>query len=272
MRNQPGLEEYTPPPSGRLVLPGPEDDASSFSGQFRTVAQQGVPIHPGLLVRQNTSPAPPGLLPKLSYYWRKDPAYKVFMLSIVMVLLASIVFLALASSALSGKSTGTDYPQNPPTGVTPSGTIDLHPTFTTPGGGKGSGQSSQPPAQSTPVLGSTPSGNPTAQPTQPQGGTLTVQISNIPGTVRNNSRVPVTVSTNEPGVQVELEIRYNVSPGNAFAGPKTTDGNGNATINWNVLVFSFGHKTVQAQVFAVAVDQNGQRAISTPVTVQVIVG
>lgn len=250
------------PSSGKLVLPDLSDEEQRVaSGQYRAE------IHPGLLIRQTTPSAPQKVLPRLAWYWRKDPAYKVFMIAIAMVVVASIIFVSLVSAALFGHPTsGVSISQNPPAKVTPTGKVDLHPTFPKPTGGDGTSQSSQPPAQSTPSLG------PTAQPTGTvqSGGQLTLQISNYPSTVVNNSTVPITVSTNQPGVTVYLQIRYNATSLRPTAGPGTTDGNGNVTIPWNVSVFSFGRKNVQATITAIGIDQNGHRVASDPVTVQVL--
>jgi hypothetical protein len=49
-----------------------------------------------------------------------------------------------------------------------------------------------------------------------------------------------------------------------------TDSNGNASIPWFVSAFGFGQKSIQAYVYALATDQNGQRARSQTVTVQVL--
>ncbi len=262
MLNHPDTDLPTPT-SGKLVLPDLSDEEQRLaSGQYRTQ------IYPGQLIRQAASPAPKKVLPKLAWYWRKDPAYKVFMIAIAMVVVASIVFVSLVSTALFGhpSSSGATLSQNPPAKVTPTGKVDLRPTFPKPTGGNGTSQSSQPPAQSTPSLG------PTAQPTGTvqSGGQLTLQISNYPSTVVNNSTVPITVSTNQPGVTVYLQIRYNATSLRNTAGPGTTDGNGNVTIPWTVSVFSFGRKNVQATVLAIGIDQNGHRVYSPQVVIQVM--
>ena len=262
MLNHPDTDLPTPS-SGKLVLPDISDEEQRVaSGQYR--AQ----IHPGLLIRQKTQPAPQKVLPKLAWYWRKDPAYKVFMIAIAMVVVASIVFVSLVSATLFGRSSsGASLSQNPPANVTPGGTVDLHPTFPKPTGGNGTGQSSQPPTQNTPSLG------PTAQPTSTvqSGGQLTLQISNYPSTVANNSTVPITVSTNQPGITVYLQIRYSGTSLRPYAGPGTTDANGNVTIPWSVSVFSFGRKNIQATLTAIGTDQNGHRVASDPVVIQVLV-
>lgn len=257
-------------PSGKLVLPAPPDE------ELRTASgQPGVQIYPGQLIRQKTTPAPRGVLPKLAYYWGKDPAYKVFIIAMVMVVLAGAVFVSLAGSAFLGKSLFSDsFPQNPPTVVAPGGTLDLRPKFPTPSGGNGSGQTSQPPAQSTPSLGSTPTDNPgpTGQPspTTGPGGGLTVQITNYSPFVINHTQVNIDVATNQPGVMVWLLIRYNNQGFRSIVGPQTTDANGNTTLTWLVSDSGFGRKGSSAVLTAVAADSNGQRVFSSPVTVQII--
>ena len=264
MLNSPDME-HSVSPSGKLVLPAPLDESPS-GGQPR------VQISPGQLIRQKTTPAPAGMLPKLAYYWRKDPAYKVFIIAMVMVVLAGAVFASLAGSAFFGKSFfSNSFPQNPPTVVAPSGTLDLRPKFPTPGGGNGSGQSSQPPAQSTPSLGSTPTDSPTGQPspTTGPGGGLTVQITSYSPFVLNHTQVNIGVATNQPGITVWLLVRYNNQGFRSIVGPQTTDANGNATLSWLVSDSSFGRKG-SAVLTAAAADSNGQRVYSPPVTVQII--
>src|SRR5579859_3478576 len=156
MLNHPDTERPNPS-SDKLVLPDlSEEEQRVSSGQYR--AQ----FNPNLLIRQKTPPAPKKVLPKLAWYWRKDPAYKVFMLAVVMVVLASIVLVSLVSASMfSRSSSGVSYSSTPPAKVVPNGPVDLHPAFPTPGGGNGTGQSSQPPTQNTPSLGPTTTGQPT---------------------------------------------------------------------------------------------------------------
>ena len=265
MLNHPDTERPIPS-SGKLILPDLSDEEQRVSSN-----QHRTPFDPTLLIRQKTPPAPKKILPKLAWYWRKDPAYKVFMIALVMVVVASGLFIALVSASMTGRSSsGASYSQNPPAKVVPTGKVDLRPAFPTPGGGNGTQQSSQPPAQSTPSLGSTSTA--TVQPTMQPGGQLTLQITGYPAAVDNNSRVDITVSTNQPGISVYLQIRYNVQPSRGFAGPGTTDANGNVTIPWSVLALAFGHKNVQATLTAVGTDQNGQHVNSAPVVIQVVTG
>jgi hypothetical protein len=268
MINQPDTQEQKPQSEKeKLVLPAPpaEEQQMYYGGQM---AQ----LRPEQLIRRQSPPAPTGVKARLAFYWHKDPAYKVLMIALTMVLVAGIIFVSLASAAFLGNSNffASSYtPQAVPKGVNPTGTVDLRPTFPAPGGGSGTNQqSSQPSMQPTPALQAT---NSTVQqsPTPAAGGTLNVQFTSIPQQVKNGSYVSVGVNTSEPGASVILVIRYSIQGGRSTAGPQTTDSNGNATISWFVLTFSFGQKNVLAYVYALATDQNGQKAKSQTVTVQV---
>lgn len=254
---------------GRLVLPAPPGEAQrAYSGIQRTQLQTEQ------LIRRQAQAAPKSTAARLAYYWRKDPAYKVLFIAVAMALIAGIVLVSLASAAFLGHSnfSASSPPQNPQVGARPAGTVDLRPTFPNPGGGQGSNQSSQPPLHQTPALQPT---NSTDQPSPTPnngGGTLTVQITNIPPQVTNGQTVNVSVNTSEPGATVALVVRYNVQPYQASAGPQATDGDGNATLSWFVLVYSFGQRSVQATVYAVATDQDGHHATSQVATVQVLTG
>lgn len=257
MINQPEMQEQEPQP-GKLVLPTPPVEE-----QRMYYGDQKAQLRPEQLIRKGSQAAPRGAGARLAYYWRKDPAYKVLMIAMAMVLLAGLFFVSLASAAFLGNPNffASSSSQNIPRGANPTGTVDLRPAFPTPGGGSGSNQSSQPPTQQTPAL------QPTADQQSPTaGGTLTVQITNLPQRVVNGSRVDVDVNTSEPGATVLLMIRYSQGS-RTTAGPQTTDNEGNATIAW--FVFVFGQRNIQATIYAVATDQNGQRAKSQTLTVTV---
>jgi hypothetical protein len=268
MINRPEIQDQKPQ-SEKLVLPTPpaEEQQMYNGGQ---IAQ----IRPEQLIRPQAQPVPTGVKARLAFYWHKDPAYKVLMIALATVLVAGIIFVSLASAAFLGNANffASSYtPQAVPKEANPTGTVDLRPTFAAPGGGSGTNQqSSQPPTQATPALQAT---NSTDQqsPTPGGGGTLNVQFTSIPQQVINGSYVSVGVNSSEPGATVELVIRYSTQGGRSIAGPQTTDSNGNATILWPVFAFSFGQKNVQAYVYALATDQNGQRAKSQTVTVQVLI-
>ena len=256
----------------KLVLPAPPTtEMPTFSEKHAAPTYGGkypAQVRPEHLIRRKTNPAPKGLLAKLGFFWRKDPAYKAFIIAIAFVMLAAIFSIALASVALlgnPGSSGNNSLSQNPSNGASPTGTVDLRPAFPTPGGANGSTASSQPPPQNTPTLHQTPNPSPDPGP----GGPLTVQITNIPPRVSNNSRVNVSVSTSEGGVNVRLVVRYNMAPYYYESSTRTTGPQGNTNLDWVVNVFGFG-KNATATVVAVAMDQNGHVATSAPMTVQVV--
>ena len=261
MINQPEIQEPNPQQE-KLVLPPPNGNESSTPGSRLHYTQ----VRPEHLIRHAAMP-PKDPLARLIYFWRKDPAYKVLIIAVGLVLIAGLLFFSLVSRAMNPNffKLNSTSPQAPP-----SGTVDLRPAFPSPGGGQGSSTSSQPPAQSTPALQPTIDNTPTLQssPTPGQGGTLTVQITDIPNHVQNGSVVDVGVSTNAANVTVELYVVYNAPPERGFAGPRMTDDGGNATIPWSVSVYKIGG--ARAIVVAIARDQNGQQAQSQPVSVQIV--
>ena len=262
MINQPDSQQEPYILSGKLILPAyPDEDNQRISRPLPVM-----PVQPAQLIQRKTPPLPQTPLAKLRYFWGKDPAYKVLMIAIGVVVIAGLLLLSLVSSTfLHNKklfAMDNSFSQTPPTVVVPSGTIDAHPTFPPPGGGTGSSTSSQPPAQSTVVL------QPTVESTPTVGGLLTVNIRGVPGHVQNYSVVSVGITTSEPNVTVELVVVYSAPPYHYTSGMDTTDGGGNATINWSVNVYMFGRRT-QAIVYAIARDQSGQSAQSQYVTVQI---
>ncbi len=242
---------------GKLVLPAPPEPAPgvwSAGPQQRTTY-----IAPEMLVRRPREGAPSTVTGKIAYFWSKDPAYKVFMIAIALVLIAGIIFSAIVGSALVQSSLNTQsasVPLTPPPGVAPTGTIDLHPTFSTPGG-QGSNTSSQPATGPTPVL------RPTAT-----NGDFAIQLSSIPDSVPNGSDVEVTITTGQPNIAVQLQVSYNTAPF-FYVVNGATDGNGVATLTWHVQVFSLGRR-MQAKVKAVAYGPNGQHATSNTITVRIV--
>lgn len=261
-------EQQTPGMNGKatpekLILPAPPETQAP---PIPTVARP-VPVKPEWLIRRQTPSLPRGPLARLRYFWRKDPAYKVLLVAVTVVLLAGLLLATLAASAFvrSGNPLQSGAYTRTPASATPTGTVDLRPTFPTPGGGLGSSSSSQPPVQNTPTSQPTVPPQPTSPP-QPVG--LTVQFTNIPTHVQSGSVVPVGVSTNEAGATVWLTIMYGVPPYRGYAGPRVADGNGFATIPWSVNVFGGGRHSV-AIVTAFARNQQGQQTHSQSAVVQV---
>lgn len=249
--NYPGPQGQNSP-QRKLVLPGqpneqypPNAPGDQTYVQYQQAAHQQVPP-------PSTNP-----LTKFGHAVRTDPAYKILMIAIVMALISSIVFLALASNIFaqfSSQPAQTSTPSISPT--------DQQPTFSTPTGGQGGTASSQPPITATPTL------VPTAQPTPPP--TLTLQISSIPQQVINNTTVSVLVASNKPGVTVRLTVTYTVSPNHYTSKAQITGANGTARLAWHIQVSTSFPNPAIAQVTAIAQDQNGQLVSSQTVTVVVI--
>lgn len=245
-------------PARKLALPEPPD-----AGQQR---RRYSSLHPDRSIYQSASTASHGLFTRVWQRWRKDPAFAVLSVALALVVIASLVFVSLGVSALTGGGGGpawtsamTEHPALP----TPTGTLDAKPKFPTPVTGKGSSTSSQPGAGPTPNLQPTPN-NPDDQ------GTLNVQIVDVPNVVNNRSQVQVDIQTSEPDVDVRLQVTYDAAPFYYTSSGDTTNGNGNATLDWNVRVRStFNGNNATATVIVVATDQNGQQATSDPVTVEV---
>src|SRR6516165_6579248 len=133
MINQPDTQEQEAQP-GKLVLPAPPaDEKRMYYGG------QKAQVRPEQLIRTRTQPAPKGVGARIAYYWRKDPAYKVLMIAMAMVLLAGIIFVSLASAAFLGNPNlfASSTSQIIPKGANPTVTVNLRPTFPAPGGGSG---------------------------------------------------------------------------------------------------------------------------------------
>ncbi|MBV9614792.1 MAG: serine/threonine protein kinase [Ktedonobacteraceae bacterium] len=139
-------------------------------------------------------------------------------------------------------------------------------TGTQPTSTSGSPVQPAPGAQPSPPASGNP--NPTPTPTQ-VASPLTVQITDIPLQVRNNTDVPVTVTASAAGVEVQLNITYNLLHDVFNSSSQATDSNGQAVINWHVGPLRILPGLV-AHVTAIAKDQNGQQATSSPVTVAVL--
>ncbi len=260
------------PPQENLVLPAvPPEQQQQSPSQPLSYSNPRIQVSPAMLIRHNTPPPPRSPFAKLVYFWRKDPAYKVLMIAVAMVVIAGLLLTTLATTTLlhgfGGLASAGPGVQNPTGTVQPVGTVDNKPTFPTPGGGQGSTVTSQPPMQSTPNL--QPTTPPQQTPTPGAQGGLSVQITSIPNHVKNNTQATVGVSTSTANIQVALVIYYSVFPFRSTAGPVTTDNNGNANLYWFVSIRSFSNRIVNATVYAVAHDQNGQTVRSQAAIVQV---
>lgn len=259
-----------PPYTGQLPSPNPHEQqttAYADSGQlpFPNSHQRRAKAYPGQFLSPNLPKPTTNHLEKFWYLVRKEPAYRLLLVAVVMVLISSIVFISFASSLFFAPPQSSFPPG--PGGTTPVGTVDLRPTFAPPHGGQGSTTSSQPPKHATPAL----TNDPNATATITSDGSLTIDFAGLPSQVPNNVTLPVTVITNEPGVTVRLFVQYSAAPGFYTSGTQTTDGGGTATLNWRIRVTGV-RVVATARVTAIAQDQNGQQAISPTVTVQVISG
>ncbi len=199
------------------------------------------------------SPGPVDPLSKLLWYWRKDLAAKVFLVTIAVLLIFSMIFVIAASRGLS-QLTPRPSPtlkMQPGDESKVNGTVDLHPTFPVRQGPRGTNASSLPPSSGTVA---TTSGTPQAQ---------ALQIVDIPDQVSSGDTVHVTV-TGPPNTSVKLTIQYNAQPYYDDTNSQTFDDNGKATLDWDVNVSTKGNDTVTAQVTA-----TGSAGQSDTVTVQV---
>ncbi len=258
MPDQPNAPGQTPQPR-KIVLPAYPDEQQNINSKLH--------LRPDQLIHPTAAPPPTNPMAKLQYFWRKDPAYKVLIIASATVIVASIIFTILGSITFLQNSNGTTQdvtiPQNPPTGVPASGTVDLHPTFPTPSGSNGSTTSSQPPKHSTPIFGPD-------VPTPSQNGSLIVAITNPPVVVANGSKVTVNVATNDIFAEVRLQVDYNAPPFSYASPLYSTDGSGNANITWRVHVHGGGFDPVTATLVAIAIDSsNGQQNSSAPVVIRV---
>jgi len=122
------------------------------------------------------------------------------------------------------------------------------------------------PAPTTPAQTPTPSSQPSPTPVPK----LTVEMVSPPSQVTNNSQVIVNVTANEASVTVLLHATYNVSSNTYDSGMQVTDSQGNAALVWQVQVPKFKHDHVTATVTVSGVDQSGQQAQSSSITVNIL--
>lgn len=147
-----------------------------------------------------------------------------------------------------------------------------------PANAPGTANTQKPPARamtSTTSPGSTPAPDatapaaPTDQPGSRNGQLLTVQVTNPPAQVQNNSQVSVDVSTNEPHVIVILHVAYNTPSFKDVTVQKMTDGGGHAVFLWQVQLPNALSSNTMATLTVTAIDQGGQKAEVAPLTVSI---
>ena len=228
-----------------IILPAPEELQPYY--QPRQQSPSGRLIRPEDMVHRPPSSLPASPLARLSHLWKKDPAYRVLLIAISIVLFSSLICGILLANALS-------QPTTQGTGTNPQQGIHV---------------ASTPAPTPTPIPTPTPTPIPTPTPVT---GPLIVQITNIPNRVQDNTIVRVGVSTGVSGTIVHLSVIYNY-PGLPFSNttntqPQNTDDQGHVNLSWRVQALRLG-RTVTAQVTAIAEDQQGQQRTSPPVTVQI---
>jgi hypothetical protein len=250
-----------------IILSAPLEQQPS--SQFPN-AQQTRLVRPEDLVRMPKTALPANPVARISYLWKRDPAYRVLFIAISVVILSSFVFVSLVSGMFNQPNTqnaqgdGTNPQQSTNLGgVNTSSTPTVVPT---------SVPASTVAAIPTLIPTPTPFPTPTEAPTQPPtNARLTVQISNIPQKVKNNTSISVDVTTNEPGASVFLVVKYvAAAPFYSKGQPQSTDDNGNSTILWQVEVVPIRPgATITAQVSVVAQNQRGMYVTSPETTVQI---
>jgi hypothetical protein len=243
-RSDPNEPTVAQPP---IILPAPEELQPYY--QPGQQSPSGRLIRPEDMVRTPPSSLPANPLARLSHLWKKDPAYRVLLIAISIVLFSSLICGILLANAFSQSTTQR-------TGTNPQ---------------QGIHAASTPAPTATPIPTPTPTPTPIPTPT-PVAGPLTVQITNIPNRVQNNTIVRVGVTTGVQGMTVHLSVIYHYD-GLPFSNTtntqsQNTDGQGHVNLAWRVQALRLG-RTVTAQVVAIAEDQQGQQTTSEPVTVQI---
>ncbi|MGH2506828.1 MAG: hypothetical protein ACRDHZ_05365, partial [Ktedonobacteraceae bacterium] len=249
-----------PPNAGKLTLPAPSEPtlqafpqtspAPTFSEQTTAYAPHSL-VPPNFRVNQRRG------------VWRKDPAYLVLACAIALVMISAIAFVAFGATAiLNNNSLAASQTF---TTATPSGTLGAQPNLSTPTPSPGNNQTNPSPVVPTPNLNPPPS--PT-NPPQPAPSSLSVQIVNLPSVVPNDSRVLVDVQSNQPGIQVKLQVSYNVPSLFVSSGTHITDENGQVVLPWTVRVF-LRNNSARATVQVIALNQHGQQVSSQAVVVTI---
>jgi hypothetical protein len=88
--------------------------------------------------------------------------------------------------------------------------------------------------------------------------------------VNNNTNVPVTVTANQPGVNTQLIVTYDLVSDIFKSQVQPTGSDDSVVLTWHVgLVKSLLGSLLNAHVTAVATDQNGKQVQSPSIEVQV---
>src|SRR5579863_776033 len=113
-------------PQAKLVLPAVpaeqqlppvySDPRLQVPGNYSNPRMQ---VQPEMLIRHNFPPLPRSPLAKLVYFWRKDPAYKVLLIAVAMVVIAGLLLTTFVTSTMlhgfGGLTSGGPVVQNPAT-------------------------------------------------------------------------------------------------------------------------------------------------------------
>jgi hypothetical protein len=237
----------------------PEQQASHESDQS---AEPNQPPH-------STPPANP--LARLTHMWRTEPAYRLLMIAITVVLI-SVLVLFIALGALGNRPIASNQQQGPMLNLgthpqetaTAIATQQVAPTPTA------AIPAVEPTSTAAPTPTPAPTMTPTAGPTPtatPDDGVLTIEITHIPQSIKNHTTVSVTVKTNRPQVLALLTVNYTLN--SYTSAPKTTGGDGQASLTWQVEIFSLSGQTQEQATLKASAQYNGQQVYSQPVTVMV---
>jgi cytoskeletal protein RodZ len=275
--NNPYYQQYSPPPSGPV---GPDAPTEAYFPQLPPQAAPLPPrVRPEQLIRRNQN-VPAGTLPqKMAYLWRTDPAYRVLYISLAFVIVAFLIFFVVVGGIFAHGNHPAQTQQQSVAKTSTGGQAPKQPA-NAPGGTQKT-TNTQPTPQSIPTVAPTPTPVPTQVPTPTPQPTatpiptqLTAQITNAPNVVQNNSTVGITVQANQPNASVVLFVFYEGIPTESTTGPVQTDGNGTATLNWNIHErrINRGINMIIARVTAEVTGQNGQHMQTQTVTVQIQTG
>ena len=276
--NNPYYQQYSPTPSGPVR---PDAPTEAYFPQLPPQAGPLPPkVRPEQLIRRNQSVPGGPLHKKMAYLWRTDPAYRVLYISLAFVIVAFLIFFVVVGGifahggipsqtqqqATSRTNTGSQQPKQ---NNQPGGSQKTAATQPTPQPTATTAPTPTPIPTQAPTPTPRPQPTPTAIPTQ-----LTAQITNFPNVVQNNSTAQITVQTNQPNASVTLFVFYEGIPTNTTSGPVQTDGNGTATLNWNIHEHRINRaiNTIIARMTAQITSQNDQRTQTQTVTIQIQTG
>jgi hypothetical protein len=243
-------QQWSPQPGQQLN--------SAWSQQPNILMQTGpqatpngkLPVQPENLIRPTAQLGPKK---SLGQQLRTDPAYQVLAIALGVVVLASIVFIALAGSLFSA-------PKGKPVGPVVQATKVVGTT------GPATSPVVSPEPSPSPIATAEPTSTP--EPTATADATFTARITKYTARVSNGSTNTVTVQTNVPGSTVTLYISYGAFSNLAAAIGKA-DSSGVAKISWHVSIIASRNRTIDVTVRAQATNSDGDKATTQAVVVEV---